>query len=159
MITCCARHPLGLLLLLILNLKYNLFFLATGVKWCGSLRLTPLVVYLNVTISLLMCFLGLFHFLLGLFSFISLITFILSHTMPESDWEVQERVKEVFGFTPCLWQIHVVHIIQWLRDYYCQDWLCEIYDLLDTCSLHQIWNFCHCHSLKAVRVTVLHYGC
>ena len=32
--------------------------------------------------------------------------------MPESDWEVQERVKEVFGFTPCLWQIHVVHIIQ-----------------------------------------------
>ena len=31
--------------------------------------------------------------------------------MPESDWEVQERVKEVFGFTPCLWQICVVHAI------------------------------------------------
>ena len=34
-----------------------------------------------------------------------------SHTMPESDREVQERVKEVFGFTPCLWQIHVVRAI------------------------------------------------
>ena len=33
------------LLLLILNLKYNLFSLATGVKWCGGLRLfgTPLM--------------------------------------------------------------------------------------------------------------------
>jgi superfamily II DNA helicase RecQ len=28
--------------------------------------------------------------------------------MPESDWEVQERVKEVFGFMPCLWQICVI---------------------------------------------------
>ena len=27
------------LLLLILNLKYNLFSLATGVKWCGGLHL------------------------------------------------------------------------------------------------------------------------
>ena len=33
---------------------------------------------------------------------------MLSHTMPESDQEVQERIKEVFGFTPCLWQIHTV---------------------------------------------------
>ena len=31
--------------------------------------------------------------------------------MPESDQEVQERVKEVFSFTPCLWQIHVVRAI------------------------------------------------
>jgi superfamily II DNA helicase RecQ len=31
--------------------------------------------------------------------------------MPESDWEVQERVKEVFGFTPCFWQIRVVRTI------------------------------------------------
>jgi superfamily II DNA helicase RecQ len=36
---------------------------------------------------------------------------MLSHTMPESDREVQERVKEVFGFTPCLWQIRVVRAI------------------------------------------------
>jgi hypothetical protein len=28
--------------------------------------------------------------------------------MPESDWEVQEKVKELFGFAPCLWQIRVV---------------------------------------------------
>src|ERR1700678_2875449 len=56
-------------------------------------------------------FLGLFHFLLGSFSFISLITPILSHTMPESDREVQERVKEVFGFMPCLWHIRVVRAI------------------------------------------------
>jgi superfamily II RNA helicase len=33
---------------------------------------------------------------------------ILSHTMPESDWEVRERIKEVFSFMPCFWQIHVV---------------------------------------------------
>ena len=33
---------------------------------------------------------------------------ILSHCLPETDWEVQEKVKEVFGFAPCLWQIHVV---------------------------------------------------
>ena len=52
-----------------------------------------------------------FHFLWGSFSFISLIMPMLSHTMPESDQEVQERVKEVFGFTPCLWQICVVHAI------------------------------------------------
>jgi superfamily II DNA/RNA helicase len=31
--------------------------------------------------------------------------------MPESDQEVQERVKEVFGFTPCLWQICVIRTI------------------------------------------------
>jgi len=31
--------------------------------------------------------------------------------MPESDLEVQERNKEVFGFTPCLWHISVIHAI------------------------------------------------
>ena len=31
--------------------------------------------------------------------------------MPESDREVQEKVKEVFGFAPCLWQIHVIRAI------------------------------------------------
>ena len=31
--------------------------------------------------------------------------------MPESDRKVQERVKEVFSFMPCLWQIHVVRAI------------------------------------------------
>jgi hypothetical protein len=30
----------------------------------------------------------------------------LPHTMPESDKEVQKQVEEVFGFKPCLWQIH-----------------------------------------------------
>jgi len=28
--------------------------------------------------------------------------------MPESDLEVQERIKEVFGFMPCLWQICII---------------------------------------------------
>jgi len=31
--------------------------------------------------------------------------------MPESDQEVQERVKKVFSITPCLWQIHIIHTI------------------------------------------------
>jgi superfamily II DNA/RNA helicase len=31
--------------------------------------------------------------------------------MPESDLEDRERVKEVFSFTPCLWQIRVVRAI------------------------------------------------
>ena len=35
----------------------------------------------------------------------------LPHTMPESDEEVQRQVEEVFGFKPCLWQIHVVHAV------------------------------------------------
>jgi hypothetical protein len=35
----------------------------------------------------------------------------LPHTMPESDEEVQRQVEEVFGFKPCLWQIHVVHSV------------------------------------------------
>src|ERR1700728_527874 len=103
------------LLLLILNLKYNLFSLATGVKWCGGLRLFGSSDHLPAERDFLwfshrrvsLGFLGLFHFLLGSFSFISLITPMLSHTMPESDREVQERVKEVFSFTPCLWQIRV----------------------------------------------------
>ena len=34
---------------------------------------------------------------------------ILSHCLSETVQEVQEKVKEVFGFAPCLWQIHVVH--------------------------------------------------
>ena len=33
---------------------------------------------------------------------------MLTHTIPESDLEVQERIKEVFGFMPCLWQIHII---------------------------------------------------
>ena len=33
---------------------------------------------------------------------------ILSHCLPETDREVQEKVKEVFGFAPCLWQICVI---------------------------------------------------
>ena len=33
---------------------------------------------------------------------------ILSHCLPETVQEVQEKVKEVFGFAPCLWQIHIV---------------------------------------------------
>ena len=33
---------------------------------------------------------------------------VLSHNLPETDWEVQEKVKEVFGFMPCLWQIRVI---------------------------------------------------
>ena len=36
---------------------------------------------------------------------------ILSHCLPETDREVQEKVKEVFGFAPCLWQIHIVHAV------------------------------------------------
>ena len=34
-----------------------------------------------------------------------------SHTMPDSDEEVQDQIEAVFGFRPCLWQIHVVHAI------------------------------------------------
>ena len=36
---------------------------------------------------------------------------VLSHHLPETDWEVQEEVKEVFGFAPCLWQICIIHAI------------------------------------------------
>jgi hypothetical protein len=35
----------------------------------------------------------------------------LSHTMPDSDEEVQDQVEAVFGFHPCLWQIRVVRAI------------------------------------------------
>ena len=35
----------------------------------------------------------------------------LSHTMPDSDEEVQDQVEAVFGFRPCLWQIRVVRAI------------------------------------------------
>ena len=35
----------------------------------------------------------------------------LSHDLPESEQEVQEKVKKVFGFAPCLWQIHIIHTI------------------------------------------------
>ena len=111
-----SEHTTHCLLLLILNLKYNLFFLVTGIKWCGSLHLFGSSDHLSECDwilwfshrSISLGFLALFHFLLGLFS---LIMPMLSHTMPESDWEVQERIKEVFGFTPCLWQIHVIHAI------------------------------------------------
>ena len=34
-----------------------------------------------------------------------------SHTMPDSDEEVQDQVEAVFGFCPCLWQIRVVRAI------------------------------------------------
>ena len=34
-----------------------------------------------------------------------------THTMPDSDKEVQSQVEAVFGFRPCLWQIRVVHAI------------------------------------------------
>src|ERR1700728_4636556 len=30
------------------------------------------------------------------------------HTMPKSDKDVQTQVEQVFGFCPCLWQIHIV---------------------------------------------------
>ena len=33
---------------------------------------------------------------------------ILSHCLPETDREVQEKVKEVFGFASCLWQICII---------------------------------------------------
>ena len=36
---------------------------------------------------------------------------VLLHHLPETDWEVQEKVKEVFGFAPCLWQICVIHTV------------------------------------------------
>ena len=36
---------------------------------------------------------------------------VLSHHLPETDREVQEKVKEVFGFTPCLWQIHIIRTV------------------------------------------------
>ena len=36
---------------------------------------------------------------------------VLSHHLPETDREVQEKVKEVFGFAPCLWQIRVVRAV------------------------------------------------
>ena len=31
-----------------------------------------------------------------------------SHTMPDSDEEVQSQVEAVFGFCACLWQIRIV---------------------------------------------------
>jgi superfamily II DNA helicase RecQ len=34
-----------------------------------------------------------------------------AHTMPESDAEVQKQVQAVFGYHPCLWQIHVLHAV------------------------------------------------
>jgi hypothetical protein len=135
------------LLLLILNLKYNLFSLVTGIKWCGSLHLfgsSNCLPECDLTFSH-GCVLG----FLDSFSFISLIMPMLSHTMPKSDQEVQERVKEVFSIMPCLWQIHIIcgsalhYPHQQQHNYYCQDWLWEIYDLLDVCSLHQLWNCCH----------------
>jgi len=33
------------------------------------------------------------------------------HTMPEFDEDVSIWVEQVFGFCPCLWQIHIVHAI------------------------------------------------
>ena len=36
---------------------------------------------------------------------------VLLHHLPETDREVQEKVKEVFGFTPCLWQIHIIRTV------------------------------------------------
>ena len=35
----------------------------------------------------------------------------LSHTMLDSNEGVQDQVEAVFGFRPCLWQIHVVRAI------------------------------------------------
>ena len=58
-----------------------------------------------------MCLIGfpeLISFSLGLILFYIFNYAHVISTMPESDQEVQERIKEVFSFTPCLWQIHII---------------------------------------------------
>ena len=106
------------LFLFIWNLNLCVFLRWNGVAVCACL--VPPTVYSEIVTAfyshrcVLLVLLGLFDFswagsYVSVFS-LSLMP-VLSHHLPETDWEVQEKVKEVFGFAPCLWQIWVVHTV------------------------------------------------
>ena len=90
------------------NLKFLYFATATGESCCGSLCLFGPRVYFDVSF-----FPGCVEFcpVSSCFLFFPVMP-NLSHTMPDSDEEVQDQVEAMFGFHPCPWQIHVVHAIQ-----------------------------------------------
>lgn len=110
---------------------------------CVCLAPPSLIIYLNMTVfsafshrHVSLGFLSIFHFLLGSFSFISLI-------MPcylTLCLRVTKRSRRGSRECPCLWQICVIHAILTGHDYYHQDWLWKIYDLENLSRFLQIGN-------------------
>ena len=142
-----------------LNLIFFLIFLGNWHKMMWQFVLVWLWLHPNVTFSAFShrhVSLGFLGLSLGFILFyIFNYAYVISHYAWEWPGGPGEDQGSVWLHTMSLADSCCLCYTCWQQyDYYCQDWLWEIYDLLDACSLHQIGNFHHCHSLKAVRVTV-----